>query len=347
MASNRLPTNGGLFIGLVTKMIKGINDLGLSVPVTMVTAAEMQTELGLFTEKNDSYNEARSARQAASDIYQAAVASTYTWLLAARLALVPKFGSRWSTAWAQAGFINNSTAVPAKAADQLALIAALRTFFTKNPSYQSPGTEVTAAKAGTLIAAATTAQNNLRDKAMELKDAGDAWTLAYDPLRDSAVQLIKNLEGKLDDLDPRWLGFGLQMPGTITTPGKPTGLVVHMDENGSVIPQCDAEALATRYRWRGFIVGVETTYRLLASTTEPMASIPGVMPGQTLQLIVQAVNENLQGVASDPVLFTVPPLVQAKPSAAGPKATAAMEEPVLVHANGNGHAVAHSSNRRS
>jgi hypothetical protein len=108
-----------------------------------------------------------------------------------------------------------------------------------------------------------------------LKDASDAWTLAYDPLRDSAVQLIKNLEGKLDNLDPRWLGFGLQMPGTITTPGKPTGLVVHMDENGNVIPQCDPEALATRYRWRGFIVGVETDYRLLASTTEPMASIPG------------------------------------------------------------------------
>lgn len=336
MASNRLPTNGGLFIGLVTKMIKGINDLGPSVPVTMVTAEEMQTELDLFTEKNDGYNEARSARQAASDIYQDAVASIYTWLLAARLALVPKFGSRWSTAWAQAGFINNSTAVPAKAPDQLALIAALKTFFTKNPSYESPGTGVTAAKAGTLMTAASTAQTNLSNKAMELKDASDAWTLAYDPLRDSAVQLIKNLEGKLDKLDPRWLGFGLQMPGTNTTPGKPTGLVAHMDEDGNVIPQCDAQALATRYRWRGLIVGVETGYRLLASTTEPMASISGVMPGQTLQLIVQAVNENLQGVASDPVLFTVPPVAKSLATAEPVVETSHRE---VVSTNGShGHA---------
>src|SRR5947209_3228075 len=192
MASNMLPTNGGLFIGLVTKMIKALIDLGASVPVTMVTEAEMQPQLDLFTEKNDGFNEARSARQAASDTYQAAMAAVYGWLLAARLALVPKFGNRWSTAWAQAGFINNSTAVPAKAPDQLALIAALKTFFTKNASYQSPSTDVTPAKAAALITAATTAQKDLSDETMALKAAGDAWTLAYDPLANSATQLIKN-----------------------------------------------------------------------------------------------------------------------------------------------------------
>lgn len=47
----KLPTNGGLFIGLVTKMIKGIIDLGPSVPVTMVTAEELESQLELFKGK--------------------------------------------------------------------------------------------------------------------------------------------------------------------------------------------------------------------------------------------------------------------------------------------------------
>lgn len=173
---------------------------------------------------------------------------------------------------------NNTTAVPTKAPEQLALIAASKTFFTKNPSYQSPSTDVTPAKAAALITAATQAQKDLSDETMALKAAGDAWTLAYDPLADSANALIKNLEGKLDKLDPRWLGFGLQMPGTIATPGKPMGLVIHMDEDGNLIPQYDALPLSTHFRWRGFAVDVETEYRLLKSTTEPMASIAGFVP---------------------------------------------------------------------
>ena len=54
-------------------------------------------------------------------------------------------------------------------------------------------------------------------------------------------------------------------------------------------------ALAGRYRWRMLIVGVQTDYQLAASTTEPMASIGGVAAGQTVQIIVQAVNGSLQG----------------------------------------------------
>jgi hypothetical protein len=127
------------------------------------------------------------------------------------------------------------------------------------------------------------------------------------------------------------------MPGTITTPGKPTGLSVHLDENGNLISQCDPEARATRYRWRGLIVGLETENRLLASAKEPMASLATILPGQTLQLIVQAVNENLQGVASDPIFFTMPPLPATKPTVVEPKApTTTAEIPVPVRTNGNG-----------
>jgi hypothetical protein len=304
----------------------------------------MQPQLDLFTARNDSFNEARSARQTDSDVYQTSVAAIYTWLLSARLALVPKLGKRWSTAWAQAGFINASTAIPAKVGDQLALIALLKTFFTKNPSYEAPGTGVTATQAGVLIKAKDDAQTDLNADEIALKDASDLWTQAYDPLADSARQLIKNLEAKLGKLDPRWLGFGLQMPGTITTPGKPTGLSVHLDDNGNLISQCDAEARATRYRWRGLIVGLETEYRLLASAKEPMASLRPILPGQTLQLIVQAVNENLQGVASDPILFTMQPLATTKPTVAELKAPAVAESPAPVRTNGNG--IGHENGQR-
>jgi hypothetical protein len=325
-----------LLINLVKKMIAGITNLGPSVPVTMVTAAEMQAQLDPFIAANSDYNTARSDRQTASDVYQAATANIYTWLLAARLALIPKLGIRWSTVWAQAGFINPSTAIPAKIADRLALINSLKTFFTDNPTYQSPNTDVTPAKAATLIAAVESAQTDLTEKEMLLNDAGTAWTSAYDPLVESCTALIKNLEGKLGSLDPRWLGFGLQMPGSISTPGKPTGLSAHVDETGAIILQCDALALATRFRFRGFVVGIETDYRLVGSSTQPLVSVTAPMPGQTMQFAVQGVNDTLQGVMSDPIQFTMPPVakaaVESKPETEVRKVA---EAPAAKSANGS------------
>jgi hypothetical protein len=166
--------------------------------------------------------------------------------------------------------------------------------------------------------------------------------------------LIKILQGTLGDNDPRWLAFGLLMPSMNATPGKPTGLSAHLDENGKVILQNDPLPLATRYRYRGFVVDLETDYRLLASSKEPMASITDAAPGQTLQIIVQAVNGNLQGVPSDPILFTLPPAAKAvKPEAGDQKSEIASSRKAGEatraenHGTGNGHANGHRRHPRT
>ena len=118
--------------------------------------------------------------------------------------------------------------------------------------------------------------------------------------------LIKNLEGKLTKIDPRWLAFGLNMPGTNSTPVRPVNVTVQLDETGALVVQCEAVALATRYRWWTRIAGVQETYQLSARATEPLAVIREVMAGKTVEIMVKAVNGSLQGVANKPVAFTLP-----------------------------------------
>jgi hypothetical protein len=81
---------------------------------------------------------------------------------------------------------------------------------------------------------------------------------------------------------------------------------VRLWKRGLSTPNVGDKKSATRYRWRMLIVGVETDYRLVARSTEPIGIIVGVTPGQRAQIIVQAANQNLQGVPSDPIIFTVP-----------------------------------------
>jgi len=98
---------------------------------------------------------------------------------------------------------------------------------------------------------------------------------------------------------------------------------------------CDLVALATRYRVRMMIEGVESDYRLVGSSSAPLVSISGIAPGQTVQIIVQAVNGSLQGVASDPIEFTVS--LPATKAAAEAKPVLVIEPASNGHANGNGH----------
>ena len=130
-----------------------------------------------------------------------------------------------------------------------------------------------------------------------------------------------------------WTSFGLQAPGSITTPGQPVNLAAHRDATGAIVVQCDAVPLATRYRFRTLLVGLQPDYVLAASSKEPLATIPAILPGQSVQIIVQAVNVSLQGVASDPIQFTV--LI---PAAKAVEAKPALVIETAELSNGNGHA---------
>ena len=343
MANNDLPTNSAQLIGLAQKMHTGIVQLGVEIPVVMVTAAQLQTDLDGFIAKDVSFNAARSARLAASEVFQGKMETLYEWLLAVSNVLASRFGTRWSTAWAQAGFINRSTGIPVKTEERLGLALSLVKFFTANPTFEVPTMKLTAAQGTTLRDAALAAQNALTTATVELNTIGDEWQAAYEKLVGVMRELIKNLEGKLAKDDPRWLAFGLRMPATSVTPGRPVNVTVQLDETGALVVQCEAVALAKRYRWRTRIAGVQQAYQLSASATEPLAVIREVMAGQTVEVIVQAVNVRSQGVASEPVVFTLP----AGRTAGYRDLATTQEEAPAVSDSANGHGNGNGSRRHA
>ena len=341
MAGNTLPTNSGQLIGLATNMLAGITSLGTTLGITQITPASFESALDAFIAADGAFNAGRSARQTALDAWTAATGGLLDWLLVVRTVLAGRFGNRWSTEWAQAGFINASCAIPTRIEDQLGLALSLVGFFTANPTWQVTSMLVTGGQGTVLRNAALAAQQGVTQADLKQADASNVWTSAYDALTSLMRSLIKILEATIANDDPRWLAFGLQMPATNTTPGKPTGLTATVDETGAILVQCDAVPLARRYRWRMLVVGVQTDYQLAARSTDPMATIADVLPGQTVQFIVQAVNGALQGVASDPVALTLP---QAVAKSAEPKAAAPVERTLVLtgsngNGNGNGHAI--------
>ena len=315
-------------------MSAGLAALGASLGITQITPAFFSSALSTFVAADAEFLAQRSARQTASDGFTAADAELAAWLGNARLALATKLGQRWSTEWAQAGFRNNSTMVPTTISDRLVLTGVLVTFFSANPSYEQPTIEVTATQASTLHYAATIARAQFQAVDTAAGTAKEARAVAETALRQLMRALIAILTLKLGPDDARWDAFGLNRPGAQTTPGQPVGFTAVAGGNGTIAVGCDATPLATRYRFRIKVLGVDTAPRLGLSTPVPFGTIAKVEPGQTVETYVQAVNGQAQSVPS----ATVTVLVTASPApqAAAP-AVAEKSAPAETNGNGAGH----------
>lgn len=184
------------------------------------------------------------------------------------------------------------------------------------------------------------AQTPLQAANMDLETDLTGLRTAQADLVKSIRYVIKILSGGLAKDDPAWKAFGLNMPATQSAPPAPTGLQVTV-VGTRVMLQCDITPLATRYRFRTKIVGVETTYKLAASSKEPSATVKDMMPGVTLEVIAQAVNGGSQGVACDPVTVTmVPTATVTKPEAVSDPELAPL---AAIQPNGNGNGNGHGS----
>ncbi len=336
---NTLPSVIGIFIALCVKMKGGLTALASELGITQITPKQFGQQVDGLKSSQNKFEGSRSAKQAASDEMKPADTAVSDFIMTARNAFIKSFGTRWNTMWAQAGWTDRTTAVPRKVAQQRTLIDAIAAFLTDNPSYEVPPLNVTAKEAANLYKAAVAADEKVVKAKTAQGTAKDTRAADEKAMRKSARMLIGILKGVLADNDPRWETFGLQMPANKMTPGQPVNVVAYMDPTGAVRVNCDAVPLADRYRFRSMIVGAERDYRLAASSLVPTALLKKFMPGDTLRIIAQAVNGNSQGVASEPIEFTVP--AAAKPetvAAPSPAAETAAATPAVAHVNGtNGH----------
>lgn len=327
MANNTIPESFAGITMLGGQMHAGLVALGTQLGITQITAAGFGTALDDYMMAEAGYNSGRSAQRTKSDDWKGAMATLYAWLLDVRLVLVSEFGARYSTLWTQAGFINNTTAVPYRLDARLTLAFSLEAFFAENPQYANAPMNVTGARAAELRGAALSAQTALASAtaaATGLEQARDAKRATLLGLMRG---LVKILTATLSRTDARWTSFGLEIPALDTTPAAPLGLAAVLLPSGAIQLTCDATALARRYRFRMRVPAAETAYALVGSSTAPLVQVPGVLPGQTVEFIAQAVNGSAQSVASEPLLFTVPPLAAAaaEPAADGEPAPRAVK----------------------
>ena len=325
-------------IALATKNYNGIVKYGSAIPVTMVTAPQMLAAKTALQNSAADFQEKRDDLQQSYNLFHPGMDDLTNWLVTVRSVFGRILGETWSAAWAAAGFINNSTAVPDDLMSKIQLASSLEIYLTKNPSMQRPDMQVTADVAGDYAGTMASLQVEVTDAKEALRVSDLVRQPARATLEDLISTLLANLKKKLAPDDPRWVTFGFPIPTSQRTPAAPQNVVVSTDSAGPTIVSCPPVPLATRYRCRYLIVGVDTKYRLGFSGPNPMGMITSIAPGTTIHVIMQAVNGDAQSVASQPVVFTTPTApVTSAPAVVQPDVMSFSAAVPASNGNGNGN----------
>ena len=269
----------------------GANQFGVAIGLHHNPEAAIRTDLGDAMTKEEEFQAARSGKKPLSTGVRVQDSNGKAFILLARDVLVPHLGGEWNEAWLEVGFLNNSLKLPSTQPARQALLAKLRDYFTNNPTKENAALNVTAARAATLFTALSDARSALNAQQTVIGQKKGLRDAAVDKLQARMRGLIGELEQLLGPLDPRWLAFGLNMPGAAETPDTAESLVLTLLGPTAIFADWDNALRALRYHVEIFVVGVDTDFRRVQTVEQSEATQTDMPAGRTVRVRIISVND--------------------------------------------------------
>ena len=308
MASNPVPQAINDLFRLSKKCQTAAGTLGAGIPLLINTASILGSDRGGLLQLEGQYQQTLSLLPGLQVAVNTARENAIGFARSSRRWLENTYGHRWNQQWRSVGFIHNSLEIPNRDdAELAALLERMQIFYGSHPSQENPDPKVnvTAARAGTLAGALSTAGTNLDAKERLSAEHKAARDTAKSALRKRLRGLVEELGQRISDGDPRWLEFGLNLPSAPNVPVVPEGVVVNTNTPGELFITCAPSRYATHYRFFTQRPGLDLEPVFAGRSDEPMFHLVGLTPGQVYAIAVTAANAGAESRLSKVVSATV------------------------------------------
>jgi hypothetical protein len=307
MAENPIPDDIDGQMALAEDMADGLNQYELVLLIGQNTEARMRASLDGFRVANLAYRDARDLKKTRTAQQRVADSNGKAYIFAAVGVLKNFLGQTWDEGWELAGFVNGSIAVPGKMAERQTLLQSLRDYFASHAAQENAPLNVTSAQAGTLFTALSAARSAVNAQLTAVGVAKGTRESTRRALELRQRGLIDELSQLLDPLDPRWLAFGLNMPGADETPEPPDNVqLMPLPAPGDLFVDFDDVPNADHYRIFKQVVGVDADFIAAATVTDSDGTLSGLPPGSTVRVRVTAVRGSLESQPSATVEIVMP-----------------------------------------
>lgn len=303
MASNKIPNSLPDLILHATEAFHGAESHGAAIPIVVNTGALIGADRLALILAQDEYQAARAALVTASQARKDAHSVAWDFCSTTRDVLIYYFGRQFNNSWLAAGW-EDSLSIPDKFSELYLLVNRLNNFFALNPTKENAALGVTAALAqAAAVGMQSTNQGYLDAQAFSFtkRDIRDGDAAA---MRKRLSGLCKELSMRLEDLDPRWLWFGFNMPGAPTVPAVPQNLVAAALAGARLQLSCDPSVGATSYRFFAQRPILDPVPVPVGTSTEPLLVTEPLVAGQEYLIYVSATNYGAESQLSTPVPVT-------------------------------------------
>ena len=305
MASNQLPDANEDLFTLGEDMADGCHAHEVAIGLKQNKEADVRADLSAAIAGQNNYKTALAAKGDFSTSVTVADSNAKSFISTARRVLVTYLGDSWSQTWEATGFPDQSTAVPGTQGKRQNLLQSLGNYFTANPTQENAPLHITAAQSGIVFTALSNARsaaadgNNIAGQKKSVRDDAIA------KLRRRLSGLISELGQLLEDNDPRWLAFGLNLPGASNLPDPVDGLVLTAGGAGVVLCHWSNPPRATRYRVFKQVVSVDANFIAAATVSDSDYTFTGLPSGKTVNIRIVSANDAGEAQPSNTVQMVI------------------------------------------
>ncbi|MBA4147939.1 MAG: fibronectin type III domain-containing protein [Verrucomicrobia bacterium] len=270
---------------------------GVAIGITRNTGALTRADVAAAELARDIYEVGAQAARDRNGELQVLSKEAYEYGLLSRDILKPILGKRYSAAWNQTGLVG-SLKIPSNHEDLQGLMQSMRTFFTNNAAWEAATQNVTAARAEDLRSGLSSKRAEVQAAAGERKTLMNLRDQKVTALRDRLRLFILEAGEKIGPLDPRWVAFGLNMPGARATPDVPQNVRAILIGNNALSVKWDKAARAEYYRVWARVVGSQEELVIMGSPGDIDFTIEGLPSNATVEIAISAINNGGESARS-------------------------------------------------
>ena len=273
---------------------------GAGIPLLHNTAVNIGTDADALTTACTDHDAGKVVLADARSALAAVIFTIRAFLMLGRDLMKPVFGNEYSQAFDVLGFVN-SIAIPRTVEELLVLLIKFKAFYTEHPEHEDESRNITAERCQELYDQLVAAQFNLNSKNGSVEALVNIRDTAAETMRNRIRSLIGELSSTLSPLDPRWLDFGLNMPGATETPDIVEGLKATLLGATTAALKWSASARADYYRVFMKIHGAEGDYTPLGSPSDLDFTLENLPANSMIDIVVTAVNNGGESPVSQVV----------------------------------------------
>ena len=301
MKQIKLRTVNGL-IDAGGKASGGANQHGATLQLVFGSKANIDGDVAALILARDNHEGGKTELRTRRTTLKSSTATGKDFAKAARKLLERTLGSHYTAAWDAAGF-RGSLKVPATPGAVKEVVRSLKAYFTANATAAVEQLDLTADRANTIVQTIEAAQVAVNVQVTAVKTLLELRKDKEAAMASRLSGLVEELGRKIEPLDPRWMAFGLKMPGSKQIADVPQNIIAALIGPGVVAVKWDASARAEHYRVWKKVVGVDENPVAVGSPLDLDFAIEGLPANSTIEITVSAVNNG--GESGKSIVVTV------------------------------------------